>query len=236
MAHTGLPEALPIGDAEPHGFEESIPDWVSMSSDDLDVTDPEPAGLDKRINQLRRSLLAMQAKSMKVSWRLHHLCRTRSRLRERQRVSDGTATLKRHSRTKGIHESVSVAESSTVIEIQVLPPHAKSPVAVSCIVGDSSAEGRLLGEPVSAQNDSEAVGISVQIPSLEEVPSRMRIQTIMGHLKADPLDRYRKLDVLLRAFSNNDDLSGIVSRMRVSRMRVLDLSNVAPKYERPSRL
>ena len=233
MAHTGLPESLPIGDAEPHGFEESIPDWVSMSSDDLDVTDPEPAGLDKRINQLRRSILAMKSKTVKLQWRLDHLCRVRSRLRERQRVSDGTATLKRHSRTKGIHESVSVAESSTVIEIQVLPPHAKSPVAVSCIVGDSSVEGRLLGEPVSAQNDSEAVGISVQIPSLEEVPSAMRIQNIMGHLKADriSLDRYRILDVLLRGFSNNDDLSGVVSRMRV-----LDLSNVAPKYERPSRL
>ncbi len=180
MAHTGLPESLPIGDAEPPGFEESIPDWVSMSSDDLDVTDPEPAGLDKRINQLRRSLLAMQAKSLKLAWRLDHLCRTRSRLRERQRVSDGTATLKRHSRTKGVHESVSVAESSTVIEIQVSSPHAKSPVAVSCIVGDSSVEGRLVGEPVSAQNDSEAVGISVQNPSLEEGTAECKSRCIVS--------------------------------------------------------
>ena len=140
MAHTGLPESLPIGDAEPHGFEESIPDWVSMSSDDLDVTDPEPAGLDKRINQLRRSILAMKSKTVKLQWRLDHLCRVRSRLRERQRVSDGTATLKRHSRAKRIRESVSVAESSTAIEPQVLRARAESSGAAAGIVGDSSAE------------------------------------------------------------------------------------------------
>ena len=164
MAHTGLPEALPIGDAEPHGFEESIPDWVSMSSDDLDVIDPEPAGLDKRINQLRRSILAMKSKTVKLQWRLDHLCRVRSRLRERQRVSDGTATLKRHSRTKRIRQSVSVADSSTAIEPQVLRARAESSGAVSCIVGDSSAEVWLRGEQVSAQNDGEAVGISPQTP------------------------------------------------------------------------
>jgi len=64
----------------------------------------------------------------------------------------------------------------------------------------------------------------------------MRIQNMMGHLKPDriSLDRHRIPDFLRLALSNERevrDLAGVVSRMRV-----VDLSNVAPRYERPSRL
>ena len=117
-----LPHPFPSGEAEPYNHEEKIPDWVSISSDESEVTDPEPAGLDKRINQLRRIILAMNSRSIKLQWRLDHLCRVRSRLRERQRVYDGTAEMKRPSRAKRLRDSVSSAPSPTAIEPQVLRP------------------------------------------------------------------------------------------------------------------